>query len=109
VFCLFTPTDRELRNECFAAGDRGLMMFGLVNLISQPKNTDGADGTGETLRADELARVELFHRSRNKKDVVGGDLFRRDEVPAGFLGELKTLPGSGGGKIRRSSSITSSW
>jgi phosphatidylserine/phosphatidylglycerophosphate/cardiolipin synthase-like enzyme len=99
VFCLFTPTDRELRNECFDAGDRGLMMFGLVNLISQPKNADAADGTGETLRADELARVELFHRSRNKKDVVGAGLFRRDEVPAGFLRELKTLPGSGGGKI----------
>ncbi len=99
VFCLFTPTDAELRNECFAAGDRGLMMFGLVNRISQPKKKDDGDDEDGKLRADELAAVELFHRSRSRRDVVGAGMFARDEVPAGFLRELNVLPGSRRGKF----------
>src|SRR5207248_1798156 len=37
LFCLFSPTDKDLRDACFAAGDNGLMMFGLVNSIIEPK------------------------------------------------------------------------
>ena len=35
LFCLFSPTDKELRDACFEAGDRGRMMFGVVNTISE--------------------------------------------------------------------------
>ncbi|ASL46706.1 hypothetical protein bAD24_III04910 [Burkholderia sp. AD24] len=42
VFCLFMPTDAPLRDACFAAGDKGKMMFGLVNHISA-KSADEAD------------------------------------------------------------------
>lgn len=94
VFCLFSPTDAELRDECFAAGDRGLMMFGLVNRITpQTIPASGTDG----LAADKLAAVEIFHRSRDKKDVVGAANFAAADLPAGFLGELKTFPGTPAG------------
>ena len=35
VFCLFMPTDKALRDACFAVGDGGKMMFGLVNRIAK--------------------------------------------------------------------------
>lgn len=37
LFCLFDPTDKDLRDACFKAGDDGRMMFGLVNKVKTPK------------------------------------------------------------------------
>jgi phosphatidylserine/phosphatidylglycerophosphate/cardiolipin synthase-like enzyme len=101
VFCLFTPTDKELRDACFAQGDKGRMMFGLVNQIKAPKKKAGdGNGGGKKIRADQLAKVEIYHRSRSKKDVVGAEHFSKDDLPAGFLAELKAFPGAPqGGKI----------
>jgi hypothetical protein len=87
VFCVFTPTDLELRRAIFRAADRGLMMFGLVN--SLPKEV--ADGSPPD--AGSQARVELFHRSRRKKDLFAHALFPKQDHPGGFWWEWARLPG----------------
>src|SRR5262249_46352386 len=100
VFCLFTPTDKELRDACVAMGDKGRMMFGLVNQNKAPKAKPGEKKGGKKIAADQLAKIEIFHRSRDKKDVVGAENFTKADLPAGFLGELKAFVGAPqGGKI----------
>ena len=87
LFCLFMPTDRELRKACFAAGDQGKMMFGLINQISEgDPDEEPADAAAE-------ARVEIYHRSRDNKDVYAHSLFPSDDAPEGFWFESSTLPG----------------
>lgn len=90
LFCLFTPTDADLRDACFAAGDNSKMMFGLVNRIAEPKNK--AANTGK-LRSDQLAALELYHRSSERKDTIGAEYFSGDAVPEGFEAELQLFPG----------------
>jgi len=85
VFCLFTPTDDDLRNACFAVGDAGKMMFGLVNRVSKP-----ADGADES-HADIRAAVALYHRSRTNKDVYGKAWY--SNPPKGFFAEKELFPG----------------
>lgn len=93
LFCLFSPTDEALRDACFKAGDRGLMMFGLINNISQPSEADiGADPA--TLPKDRLAALELYQRSRDKRDVIDGSYFSSKTAPAGFAPEFNLYPGS---------------
>jgi phosphatidylserine/phosphatidylglycerophosphate/cardiolipin synthase-like enzyme len=87
LFCIFTPTDRELREAIFEAGDRGLMMFGLVNKISEKGPGD------EATDASQEARVELYHRSRRNKDVFSHSLYPRERHPGGFWWENARLPG----------------
>ena len=81
VFSLFSPTDFELRNVIFEAADRGLMMFGLINKVDDTK----PERTSE--RADVVARVEIYHRSKNNKDVYWHSYFKKDEAPDGFWWE----------------------
>jgi phosphatidylserine/phosphatidylglycerophosphate/cardiolipin synthase-like enzyme len=90
LFCLFTPTDTDLRNACFAAGDNGLMMFGLVNHISEPKDSSTSAGA---LPADKLAQLELYHRSQDQRDVIDAAYFHPATVPAGFEPEVRIFPG----------------
>ncbi|WP_069706719.1 phospholipase D-like domain-containing protein [Burkholderia seminalis] len=94
-FCLFMPTDAALRDACFAAGDRGLMMFGLVNRISVGSATkaDTARQAGQTLDAATLANLELYHRSRDNRDVIDAAYFSPATVPPGFTPELRLFPG----------------
>lgn len=87
LFCVFSPTDRELRQEIFRAGDRGLMMFGLVNTISS-KIPEGQPRT-----ITEEVRVDLYHRSRKKKDFFSHSLFPKEGNPDGFWWERAKLPG----------------
>jgi phosphatidylserine/phosphatidylglycerophosphate/cardiolipin synthase-like enzyme len=89
VFCIFAPTDAALRAALFAAGDAGKMMFGLVNSIMQPK-------AGSPDNADTLAKTEIYHRSRAKRDVYSHSLYGKGGSPAGFWWEAATLPGSAG-------------
>ena len=84
VFCLFSSTDQPLRDECFAAADRGKMMFGLVNSISLPKDPKKTD-------AQTTAMVEIFNRSRDNRDVFSHALFQRGNEPQGFWWEVATL------------------
>jgi hypothetical protein len=92
VFCLFTPTDLQLRQACFAVGDAGKMMFGLVNRIArtEPHVTPGPTGH---IPADQLAALELFHRSRDNMDTIGAEFFSAALTPAGFETEINIFPG----------------
>ena len=90
LFCLFSPTDADLREACFDAGDEGKMMFGLVNTIADEEPDD------ERTDAGSRAKVEIYHRSRDNRDVFAHDLFRRDSRPGGFWWETRTLPGRAG-------------
>ncbi|WP_428420478.1 phospholipase D-like domain-containing protein [Methylibium sp.] len=95
LFCIFTPTDKKLRDACFAAGDRGLMMFGIVNSISEKsaKAAAQAHAEGKDIDAAALANMDLFHRSRSNKDVIDGAHFSAATVPEGFEPELTVFPG----------------
>ncbi|HEX7909576.1 MAG TPA: phospholipase D-like domain-containing protein [Paraburkholderia sp.] len=95
VFCLFMPTDAPLRDACFAAGDKGQMMFGLVNHIS-PKSAQAAEeaeASGKIVTTTALANMELYHRGRDKHDVIDAEYFSPATVPAGFEPELRVFPG----------------
>ncbi|MGC3029668.1 phospholipase D-like domain-containing protein [Burkholderia sp. DN3021] len=94
-FCLFMPTDAALRDACFAAGDRGLMMFGLVNKINIGSATkaDAARQAGQSLDAATLANLELYHRSRDNHDVIDAEYFSPATVPQGFEPEMRQFPG----------------
>ncbi|AOI94452.1 phospholipase D-like domain-containing protein [Burkholderia sp. LA-2-3-30-S1-D2] len=94
-FCLFMPTDAALRDACFAAGDRGLMMFGLVNRINVGSATkaDAAQHDGQSLDAATLANLELYHRQRDRRDVIDAAYFSPASVPKGFEPELRLFPG----------------
>jgi phosphatidylserine/phosphatidylglycerophosphate/cardiolipin synthase-like enzyme len=92
VFCLFTPTDQDLRDACFAVGDAGKMMFGLVNRVAreEPGLTPTASGR---IPADQIAALEIYHRSRTARDTIGAEFFSANNVPAGFVREINVFPG----------------
>jgi len=92
VFCLFTPTDQDLRDACFAVGDAGKMMFGIVNHIAQSEPSAEPTSTGK-IPADKLAALEIYHRSRTSKDVIGAEFFNAKALPAGFDLEINLFPG----------------
>ena len=86
LFCIFSPTDAILREALFNSGDEGKMMFGLVNYISdeEPVEKSGA--------ADVKAKIEIYHRNRNNKDVYDHHSFSKANVPPGFWWELNSIP-----------------
>jgi phosphatidylserine/phosphatidylglycerophosphate/cardiolipin synthase-like enzyme len=93
IFCIFTPTDEKLRQACFAVGDAGKMMFGIVNHIRR-NEPEISPSTSGSLPANKLAALELYHRSREKKDVIGAEFFNAAAVPKGFEPEINIFPGS---------------
>ena len=92
IFCLFTPTDALLRDACFAVGDAGKMMFGLVNRIAHELPATTPTSTGK-IPADQIAAIELYHRSRESQDTIGADFFSANNVPPGFVREFNIFPG----------------
>jgi phosphatidylserine/phosphatidylglycerophosphate/cardiolipin synthase-like enzyme len=91
LFCLFTPTDEILRRACFAVGDNGKMMFGLVNLIAE---SGGEHDESDDLNSVQLAQMELYHRKySDKPDVIDGRYFSPAHTPVGFLPEIRLFPG----------------
>lgn len=92
IFCLFTPTDKALRDACFAIGDAGKMMFGLVNRVAAEEPGLTPTATGK-IPADQIAALEIYHRSRNAKDTIGAGFFSSNNVPVGFLREVNLFPG----------------
>jgi phosphatidylserine/phosphatidylglycerophosphate/cardiolipin synthase-like enzyme len=92
VFCLFTPTDADLRDACFSVGDGGKMMFGLVNHVAGQEPELKPTSTGK-IPADQIAALEIFHRSRDNKDVIGAEFFSSKLTPAGFVAEMNLFPG----------------
>ena len=93
IFCLFTPTDERLRQACFSAGDAGKMMFGLVNRINKTEPEINPSSSGH-IPADQLAALEIYHRSKDKKDVIGAEFFNASAVPSGFQPEINIFPGT---------------
>jgi len=95
LFCLFSPTDESLLNACFKAGDKGLMMFGLVNAISEhaAQTAENKQADGGHLSTSELAAIELYHRTKDNRDVVDGKYFSSATVPEGFDVEVQLFPG----------------
>lgn len=91
IFCLFTPTDERLRQACFALGDAGKMMFGLVNRVS--RNEPETSSSSGKIRADKLAALEIYHRSKDARDVIGSEFFQANRVPKGFRPEINIFPG----------------
>jgi len=92
IFCLFTPTDKPLRDACFAVGDAGKMMFGLVNRVASEEPTLTPTSTGK-IPADQLAALEIYHRSKDAKDTIGAEFFSASNVPSGFEREINIFPG----------------
>jgi hypothetical protein len=93
VFCLFDPTDEPLLHACFALGDVGKMMFGLVNRVpaNDPASTGNTPVAGDVL---------IYNRSHEDMDVVPGyGSFYGTDTPQGFLKELAAFPGEGSGKV----------
>ncbi|MDW3687202.1 phospholipase D-like domain-containing protein [Cupriavidus sp. CV2] len=95
LFCMFSPTDEPLINACFRKGDEGKMMFGLVNRLSRNTGTIHlkANASGKPVTQAQLAAIELYHRSKAKRDVVDGMYFTKDAVPDGYEPELPVYPG----------------
>lgn len=80
-FSLFATTDKELRDAIFEKADEGKMMFGLINSVSDTMPDDSKTD------ASTVARVEIFHRSRNNKDVFGHAAFTKEKAPGEFWWE----------------------
>ena len=90
----YLPVFLESRNcrttkegaACFAVADAGKMMFGPVNRIArdEPGLTPAAAGN---IPADQIAALELYHRSRNNRDAIGAQLYLAE-----FLRLYEPLP-----------------
>ena len=99
MFCMFSPTDPKLIRTLLATGDRGKLLFGMLNSISDPsrrkkKKGDNLSDFGEPPRAPTettKVQVELFNRSRKDKKVLAYSYFRPAATPAGFLPEFSTV------------------
>ncbi len=87
LLCAFDPTDKGLLDAVFAAGDRGLLMLGLVNRV--PTSAPG----GDPARADVAAKIAIMDRARADHDVVGFSAFAANDTPDGFAPERILWPG----------------
>jgi hypothetical protein len=68
------------------------MMFGIVNHI-QRNEPDISPSPSGGIPADQLAALEIYHRSKDKKDVIGAEFFNAAAVPVGFEPEINIFPG----------------
>jgi phosphatidylserine/phosphatidylglycerophosphate/cardiolipin synthase-like enzyme len=93
IFCLFSPTDGPLLNALLAAGDKGKIMYGLLNSIATPKAKKTEDPTKAAAKATAATEVQvtLYNRSRKDKKVLAYNYFRPGTTPTGFLPELSTI------------------
>jgi len=95
LFCLFSPTDPPMLKALLDAGDKGKLMFGLLNSIKDPttkkKVKDPEKVLAKKPSAANQMQVEVFHRSRKDKKIVDFDRFAGTQTPAGFLPEQSTI------------------
>jgi hypothetical protein len=100
---MFNPTDPALLKALMATSDRGKLLYGLLNSISDPSTAKKpkAERDDENRAASGLppknptaatqVRVEVFNRSRKDKSVIAYNYFRPKAAPAGFLPEFSTV------------------
>ena len=99
MFCMFSPTDPKLIRTLLATGDRGKLLFGMLNSISDPskrkkKKEDSQSASGEAPRAPTettKVQVELFNRSRKDRKVLAYAYFHPGSAPTGFLPEFSAV------------------
>jgi len=99
AFCMFDPTDPPLLNALLATGDRGKLLYGLLNNITDPtkkgkEKKDNLSDSGERPRNPSPAteiQVTLFNRSQKDKKVLAYSYFQKGNAPEGFLPELSTV------------------
>lgn len=88
LFCIYSPTDKAIRDALFSVGDNAKMMFGLINSISDEQPAE------VTENASDEARVAVYHRSRKNRDVYDPGAFTGPNAKAGFWWELTSIPKS---------------
>lgn len=95
MFCLFSPTDPPMLEALLAAGDKGKLMFGLLNAIKDPSTKKTIKDPEKVLASKPSAasqmQVTVFNRSRKDKKIVDYDRFTGNQPPAGFLPEQSTI------------------
>jgi len=100
MFCMFSPTDPALIRALLATSDRGKLLYGMLNSISDPSkkkkksaDADLSDSGEAPPKPSETTQVqvELFHRSRKDKKVLAYSYFRPNNAPAGFLPEFSSV------------------
>jgi len=94
VFCMFDPTDPDLIEALLATGDRGKLLYGLLNSISDPdakKKERTPDEPPAKPSASTEIKIELFNRSQHDRKALAYNYFRPSKTPAGFLPELSTV------------------
>jgi len=70
VFCLFSPTDLELLDTCFAVADKQEMMFGLINTVPEREPSPNKKGVTDPVK------VTIYDRNRDPKQLeVGGHAY----------------------------------
>jgi PLD-like domain len=88
LFCLFSPTDKDMLQAFFDLADEHRMMLGLVNSVS---DKDPADA-----KYPQQGLMMIYDRSKkaHKVDLVGHGQFGKD-APTGFWQEDSSVtPGS---------------
>jgi len=93
------PTDLQLRQACFAVGDSGKMMFAWSTAL-RALNPPSRRRRAGSFR-DQLAALELFHRSRDNMDTIGAEFFSAALTPAGFETEINIFPGENPRRFHR--------
>jgi phosphatidylserine/phosphatidylglycerophosphate/cardiolipin synthase-like enzyme len=98
MFCMFDPTDQALLNAFLDAGDKGKLLYGMLNKISDPTQTGAQQramsSSGEPPMQPSPAteiQVTLFNRSRRDRKILAYSYFRPGSSPAGFLPELSAI------------------
>lgn len=99
LFCMFSPTDKELLTAIMETGDKKKMMFGLLNSIvdpTKPKKSRVAKDPEKALAnptPSQQILTEVFHRAQKQSDIVSFAFFgeKKAKAPAGFLPELQTI------------------
>jgi phosphatidylserine/phosphatidylglycerophosphate/cardiolipin synthase-like enzyme len=99
LFCMFSPTDRDLLTAIMRTGDRKKMMFGLLNSIvdpTKPKHKQVAQDPDKAMAEPTPSQrivTEIFHRSQENSDIVSFAFFgdAKARAPAGFLPELSSI------------------
>jgi len=86
LICAFDPTDGDLLHAVFSAGDRDLMMLGLVNRV--PAHAPA----GNPARADVAASIAIMDRANENHDFAGFGAFKANETPDGFEPERVLWP-----------------